>query len=75
MWLLIPVCTFPPVHLAAGPPDVRWVALLAVVAAVALWGGWVGALQIRTPFSIRTAMFLRTNCGPFSRKKSPRWRS
>jgi hypothetical protein len=72
--LLIPVVTGP-VYLAGGPLDARWLALLAVFGALALWGWWVGVLQLRTPFSLRTTMPLRTNCGPFSRKKSPRWRS
>jgi|688.fasta_scaffold1139760_2 hypothetical protein len=72
--LLIPVVTGP-VYLAGGPLDARWLALLAVVGTLALWGGRVGGGRKAGAERERTALPLRTNCGPFSRKNSPRWRS
>ena len=71
--LLIPVVTGP-VYLACGPLDARWLALLAVVGALALWG-WVGGGRKAGAERERTALTSRTNCGLFSRKNSTRWRS
>ena len=73
--LLIPLSTFPPGHLAGGPLDVRWLALLLVVGALALWRGWVGGGRKAGAERERTALPSRTNCGLFSRKNSPRRRS
>ena len=72
--LLIPVVTGP-VYLAGGPLDARWLALLAVVAMLALWRGWVGGGRKAGAERERTALPSRTNCGLFSRKDSPRRRS
>jgi hypothetical protein len=49
--LLIPLSTFPPGHLAGGPLDARWLILLAVVGALAMWRGW---LVFRDRISTRT---------------------
>ena len=70
--LLIPLSTFPPGHLAGGPLDVLWLILLAVVGALALWGGWVGGGRKAGVERERTALPLRTNCRWFPKSFLPR---